>query len=127
MSGNDAPEAGASPLVFRQETKYGGFVIDDDDVDDAVLDELLRALAHPARRAIVSSCRGDWVAAGTLTDQLGLAPATVSEHLKVLRKVGLVELQTDGRWRRYRSRPAHVENAISALRRATQPQRKALR
>jgi DNA-binding transcriptional ArsR family regulator len=84
-------------------------------VDDAELDELLRALAHPARRSIVSRCLGEWVPAGTLVDELGLAPATVSEHLKVLRKTGLIELQVDGTWRRYRSLPDRLDASLAAL------------
>jgi DNA-binding transcriptional ArsR family regulator len=84
-------------------------------VDDDELDEVLRALAHPARRTIMSLCLGEWVPAGTLVDELGLAPATVSEHLKVLRKTGLIELQVDGTWRRYRSLPDRLDTSISAL------------
>jgi DNA-binding transcriptional ArsR family regulator len=84
-------------------------------VDESDLDELLRALAHPARRALVTRCIGEWVAAGTLVDELDLAAATVSEHLKVLRKVGLVELQVDGTWRRYRAAPSRVREAATAL------------
>ena len=82
---------------------------------DDELDEVLRALAHPTRRWIVVRCRHDWVAAGTLTDELALAPATVSEHLKVLRKTGLVELQTDGAWRRYRTRLGPWRHAVTTV------------
>lgn len=88
-------------------------------VDDDEFDELLRALAHPARRAIVTRCLGTWMSAGRLTEELDLAPATVSEHLKVLRKTGLVELQADGKWRRYRTCPARVEAVTIALRTLT--------
>ena len=70
---------------------------------DDELDELLRALAHPTRRWIVRRCHGDWVAAGDLVSESDLAAATVSEHLKVLRKTGLVELRAEGTWRRYRT------------------------
>lgn len=79
------------------------------------LDEVLKALAHPARREIIARCTGQWMAAGTLVDQLDLAAATVSEHLKVLRKTGLVELSIDGTWRRYRACPAAVTQAIEQL------------
>lgn len=79
------------------------------------LDELLRALAHPARRAILQQCTGCWVAAGDLVEELGLAPATVSEHLRVLRKTGLVELQVEGTWRRYKTRPRVLDAAVREL------------
>ena len=90
---------------------------------DGELDEILRATAHPARRTILAHCTDDWVAAGTLTEELRLAPATVSEHLKVLRKTGLVEMQIDGKWRRYRSCPQRLQDAVRALADATRPTR----
>jgi DNA-binding transcriptional ArsR family regulator len=36
--------------------------------------------------------------AGALVELTGLAPASVSEHLKVLRKSGLLALETRGRF-----------------------------
>ena len=39
-------------------------------------------------------------------EAVGLAPASVSEHLKVLRKTGLVVMSASGTWRRYRADPA---------------------
>jgi DNA-binding transcriptional ArsR family regulator len=79
------------------------------------LDEGLRALSHPARREILTRCTGEWIAAGDLASALDLAPATTSEHLKVLRKTGLVEMETDGTWRRYRTVSASVDNLIATL------------
>ena len=79
------------------------------------IDELLRALAHTARRAILRRCADEWVAAGDLAAELDLAPATVSEHLRVLRKTGLVELQVDATWRRYRTRSDTLDIATSHL------------
>jgi DNA-binding transcriptional ArsR family regulator len=62
-----------------------------------VLDERLRALAHPVRRQLVAACREAPQPAGALVDLTGLAPASVSEHLKVLRKCGLLVLEVRGR------------------------------
>jgi DNA-binding transcriptional ArsR family regulator len=93
------------------DSPYGEIVVG---VEDD-LDEMLRALAHPARRAVLHRCVGEWVAAGDLAGELDLAPATVSEHLKVLRKVGFVELQIDGTWRRYRSVPSRIDEVTQRL------------
>lgn len=82
---------------------------------DDDLDELLRALAHPTRRWIVRRCHDEWVAAGDLSAESELAPATVSEHLKVLRKTGLVELQVEGTWRRYRTVPSRLAGVVDDL------------
>lgn len=63
----------------------------------------LKALAHPARLEIVRQlqereccCCGDFCAT------LDLAQSTVSQHLELLRKAGLVEYQPEGTRSRYR-------------------------
>jgi ArsR family transcriptional regulator, arsenate/arsenite/antimonite-responsive transcriptional repressor len=58
---------------------------------------LARALAHPARVAIVRllARRGDCVCGG-IVDQLPLAQATVSQHLRVLKEAGLITGQVEG-------------------------------
>ncbi len=58
---------------------------------------LAKALAHPARVAIVRMLieRGDCVC-GQIVLGLPLAQATVSQHLKVLKEAGLVRGEVDG-------------------------------
>ncbi len=59
--------------------------------------QLARALAHPARVRIVSllvqrkSC-----ICSEIVDHLPLAQSTVSQHLKVLRKAGIIDGEVDG-------------------------------
>ena len=53
------------------------------------LDELVRALASPHRRSILRLVWAGERGAGELAQRLDLAPASVSEHLRVLRKTGL--------------------------------------
>jgi DNA-binding transcriptional ArsR family regulator len=67
----------------------------------ATLDERLRALAHPVRRQLVVACLREPRPAGELVELTELAPASVSEHLKVLRKTGLLVLEARGRFRLY--------------------------
>ena len=74
----------------------------------AEADELLRALAHPVRRELLRACWHEPHSAGALTDAVGLAAASVSEHLKVLRKTGLLRLTKDGNFRRYEAEPARL-------------------
>lgn len=58
---------------------------------------MLKALAHPARIAIVEylisskSC-----ICGDLVEELGLAQATVSQHLKELKIVGIIKGAVEG-------------------------------
>lgn len=79
------------------------------------LDELLRALSHRERRMFLHLCRDEAIAAGDLAERSTLSLATVSEHLKVLRKTGLVTLHKDGRFWRYRADHARITAVLSAL------------
>jgi DNA-binding transcriptional ArsR family regulator len=79
------------------------------------LDDSLRALSHPARRAIIRLTTGVDVPATELAERLGVAPATASEHLRVLRKMGLIELTATGTWRRYRAVPGRFDAVLDAL------------
>ena len=67
-------------------------------------DDLLRALANRHRRLIVQECWSAARSAGEIADLLDLAPASASEHLKVLRKHGLVDLNINGTFRIYQTR-----------------------
>lgn len=61
------------------------------------LARLAKALGHPARVAILRLLirRGECVC-GAIVDELPLAQATVSQHLKVLKEAGLVQGEIDG-------------------------------
>ena len=68
----------------------------------AVDDDLaFRALAHTDRRTLLRLVGSDERAVGELAEFAGLAQPTVSQHLKVLRTAGLVEVRTDGNRRLY--------------------------
>jgi DNA-binding transcriptional ArsR family regulator len=65
--------------------------------EDIWLADVAKALAHPARIRILkmlnemNSCM-----VGNLVDKLPLAQATVSQHLKELKRVGLIDGEIDG-------------------------------
>jgi len=62
------------------------------------LAEGLKALAHPARLAIVRLLADrDECVCGEIVDDLPLAQSTVSQHLKALKEAGLVQGTIDGR------------------------------
>jgi DNA-binding transcriptional ArsR family regulator len=65
------------------------------------------------RLQLVRACIERERPAGELVAMTGLAGASVSEHLKVLRKSGLLVLNARGRWRVFRADPA-VLQAIAA-------------
>ena len=64
---------------------------------DAELAALAKALAHPARVAILRRllAQGECVC-GEIVEGLPLAQATVSQHLKVLKEAGLIAGEVDG-------------------------------
>ena len=55
------------------------------------LASMMKALAHPARIAIIQSLiKAKSCVCGDLVDQLGLAQPTISQHLKELKNIGLI-------------------------------------
>jgi DNA-binding transcriptional ArsR family regulator len=86
-------------------------------MDSDELDQLLRAVSNGTRRQILRLCADGFVSAGDIAAHIDLALASVSEHLKVLRKTELVELERDGtRWL-YATSTARLSEVLSALRR----------
>ncbi len=58
---------------------------------------MMKALAHPARIAIIQHLvKAKACICGELVDELGLAQATISQHLKELKNVGLIKGSIDG-------------------------------
>jgi ArsR family transcriptional regulator len=65
--------------------------------DDEALARLAKALAHPARVAIVRLLiRGGECVCGGIVERIPLAQATVSQHLKVLKEAGWIKGEVDG-------------------------------
>ena len=62
-------------------------------------DNVWRALANVARRAILDILRGNPHTTGELVDRLGLDRHIVMQHLTVLRDAGLVHVEKRGRQR----------------------------
>ena len=58
---------------------------------------LLKAMAHPARIAILQQLlKTNICICGDLVDELGLAQPTISQHLKELKTAGLIKGTIDG-------------------------------
>ncbi len=61
------------------------------------LAQMMKALAHPARIAIIQHLiKADACICGDLVDELGLAQATISQHLKELKSAGLIQGTIEG-------------------------------
>lgn len=58
---------------------------------------MLKALGHPARIAILQHLiRANACICGELVDELGLAQATISQHLKELKNAGIIQGTIEG-------------------------------
>ena len=59
--------------------------------------ELMKALGHPARIAIIELlAERETCICGDITEELPLAQSTVSQHLKALKKAGIIKGEIDG-------------------------------
>ena len=79
------------------------------------LDQRLRALANPTRRHLLNLCWDEPRAAGDLSSRIDLAPASVSEHLKNLTQVGLIDVTRTGTWRFYRTNHVSLGETLGEL------------
>ena len=59
-------------------------------------------LADPTRRRIIETLAVGEAAAGEIAGKFEISGPAVSQHLKVLREAGIVEVRTDGQRRIYR-------------------------
>jgi len=58
---------------------------------------MMKALAHPARIAIIQFIiKSESCICGDLVNELGLAQATISQHLKELKNIGLIQGTIEG-------------------------------
>ena len=78
------------------------------------MDESLRAVADPTRRAILRLVRDGELPAGEIATHFpAISRPAVSQHLRVLADAGLVEVRPDGNRRLYRWRPEGLRDAAA--------------
>lgn len=81
-----------------------------------MIDEALRAVADPTRRAILRLVRDDELAAGQIARHFpSMSRPAVSQHLRVLTDAGLVDVRREGNRRLYRWRPEGLRDAATFL------------
>jgi len=79
------------------------------------MDAALRALADPSRRRILGLVRGRELPAGVIATHFELSRPAVSQHLRVLKKAGLLVERRDATRRLYRTRDDEVERLLTDL------------
>ena len=85
---------------------------------DAALWQALQALGDPVRLRIVQMLRQREHCVCHLTEALRLSQGTVSHHVGVLKRAGLVQDRRDARWTYYRLAPASTGKLLTALQEA---------
>jgi len=80
------------------------------------VDDALRAVADPTRRAILRLVRDGELAAGDIATHFpSMSRPAVSQHLRVLSDSGLVDVRPDGNRRMYSWRREGLRDAVAFL------------
>ena len=91
---------------------------------DAVLDRALHAIADPTRRRILqvlkegknSEVKPGSLCGGDIEERIRLSQPTISHHMAILTKAGLVEATKQGQWRWYRRNEKAIRQVVKNLR-----------
>ena len=78
--------------------------------------DLFRALGHPARIRILELLVEGEQPVSSLLEEMGLEPSTLSQHLAVVKRTGLVESRRKGNAVTYRLADQSVEQFLAAAR-----------
>ena len=79
------------------------------------MSEVLKALSHPTRRAILRLLRDGEMSAGDLASRFDVAKPTMTGHFNALRDAGLVDVQRQGTTLIYRLNASVLEEALLEL------------
>lgn len=82
------------------------------------MNEVFKALAHPARRKILELLKKRDLTAGELADLVGEAPSTMSGHFTVLKNADLIHADRNGTTITYSLNLSVLEEALLAFARA---------
>jgi DNA-binding transcriptional ArsR family regulator len=92
------------------------------------LDRTLHAIADPTRRRILATLKQrapsngaltagkNGLCAGDIEERVRLSQPTVSHHMAILTKAGLVEAAKQGQWRWYRRNEKALRQLVKSLR-----------
>jgi DNA-binding transcriptional ArsR family regulator len=79
------------------------------------IDRVLRALAHPGRRALIERLRREPAPVTALAGALAMSLPTISKHLKALEAAGLVTRAIEGRVHRCSLNPEPLRDVAEWL------------
>jgi len=96
---------------------------------DVSLDKVLHAIADPTRRRILQALReggaeakqagrsvpASCLCGGEIEERIRLSQPTISHHMAILTKAGLVEANKQGQWRWYRRNEKAIRQVVKML------------
>jgi DNA-binding transcriptional ArsR family regulator len=83
--------------------------------EDAGTDAVLHALADPQRRRMLRLVRSGELAAGQIATHFEITQQAVSQHLRLLKRAGLLDERREGTRRLYMLRPESLEPVRAVL------------
>ena len=97
---------------------------------DESLDRTLHAISDPTRRRILQALKEGAIAAraagktgtemclcaGDIEERVHLSQPTISHHMAILTKAGLVDATKQGQWRWYQRNEKAIRQMVKALR-----------
>jgi DNA-binding transcriptional ArsR family regulator len=95
-------------------------------ISEQTLDRILHAIADPTRRSILrllkekggcSIGKDVGLCASDIEQRVHLSQPTISHHMAILKKAGLVEARKLGQWMWYRRNEAALRQFVQTLRR----------
>lgn len=79
------------------------------------MEDALRAIGDPTRRAILRLIRDEELPAGVIAGNFRSTRPAISQHLRILKDAGLIDERRDGTRRLYRARPEGLEDLRAFL------------
>jgi ArsR family transcriptional regulator len=91
---------------------------------EASLDRSLHTIADPTRRRILQTLKErkgaqtktGYLCGGEIEERIRLSQPTISHHMSILTKAGLVEATKQGQWRWYRRNEKAIRQVVKSLR-----------
>jgi ArsR family transcriptional regulator len=77
--------------------------------------KLFKALSDSNRLRILKMLQSKYLCVCEITEVLGLATSTVSKHLSILRDIGFIIEEKDGKWVNYRINPYPSDTRIISI------------
>lgn len=85
----------------------------ENDLGVAAMAEIASALGEPRRIAALALLAQGERCQCELVEALGVSQSTVSSHMAILRRAGLVEARKDGRWMHFRLAGKSADQPVS--------------